>query len=100
MFALPFIIGLLICILADSNRVPFDIGEAESELVAGFITELSSIYFSMVLLAEYSGVVAFGFVLLVSFHLSISAIVLFLAFVSLIRSSLVRLKYDEMLVSF
>jgi len=56
----PVFIFYFISILAETSRTPFDLQEAESELVAGFFTEHSSVPFVFFFLAEYASIVLFS----------------------------------------
>lgn len=86
-------------ILAECNRVPFDLPESESELVAGFITEYSSVYYSLIVLTEYANIVVLSLFLIIIYSLPEETLLFILYTISLIRSTLVRVKFDELMIT-
>lgn len=113
----------LISAFAETNRLPFDMPEAESELVTGYHTEYSSMKFSMFMIAEYanmvtqsamiatlffggwdipfmsadnSGAVSLPLVLL-SFLMMAAKVVFFIFFYIWVRWTLPRFRYDQLM---
>jgi NADH-ubiquinone oxidoreductase chain 1 len=115
---LPMFIIFFISALAETNRTPFDLPEAESELVAGFFTEHSGMIFVFFFLGEYCSIVLmstltailfFGgynmpelfvndtFINLQSIVLGLKTCMFCFLFVWF-RATLPRLRYDQLMV--
>ena len=112
-FIIPQFVGFVIFFIAgiaETHRIPFDIPEAEGELVAGFHSEYSGMKFGMFFVGEYMGVTLisslitilfFGGWLGPSFLPPIAWFFLktgvFICFFILLRASLPRPRYDQLM---
>lgn len=112
-FFIPQIFGLVVFMvagIAETHRLPFDLPEAESELVAGYHSEYSGMKFGMFFVGEYLGVTLisafittlfFGGWLGPSFLPPIVWFILktfvFICFFILLRASLPRPRYDQLM---
>lgn len=105
---------LLLSLLAETNRAPFDLTEAEQELTQGYMTEYSGMKFALFMMAEYLGMIAVSLVAAAVFfggyHLwpmdglpilapliFIGKVVLFLCAMIWIRATLPRIRYDRLM---
>jgi NADH-quinone oxidoreductase subunit H len=112
-FVVPQFLGFIIFLIAgiaETHRLPFDIPEAESELIAGFHSEYSGMKFGMFFVGEYIGIMLiscmvtclfFGGWLGPAFLPPIVWFVLkmfaFIALFILLRASLPRPRYDQLM---
>lgn len=106
---LPGFVIFFIAGLAETHRTPFDLTEADSELVAGYHTEYSSMKFGMFFLGEYLGITLISALMATLFFggwqgpflwppvwLLLKTGLLIAVFI-LIRASLPRLRYDQLM---
>ena len=112
-FVVPQLVGFLIFLvaaIAESHRAPFDLPEAETELVAGFHTEYSGIKFGMFFVGEYIGVTLGAAMITTLFFggwlgpgwlppvawFSLKSL-FFILFFILVRGALPRPRYDQLM---
>lgn len=112
----PMAVMFFISTLAETNRHPFDLPEAEAELVAGFNVEYSSMPFALFFLGEYANMILMsgmttvlflggwlppfdiGFLYLIPGPIWFAAKVAFLLFCFIwVRASLPRYRYDQLM---
>ncbi len=113
----------LVAAFAETNRLPFDLPEAETELIAGYHTEYSAMKFSLFFIAEYANMVTAsalmvtlffggfdvpftardnigpfsGWLTLLSVMIFIAKLLFFLFFFMWVRWTLPRFRYDQLM---
>jgi NADH-quinone oxidoreductase subunit H len=111
-FVLPQFLGFvlfLIAGMAEARRLPFDLPEAEAELVAGFHSEYSGMKFGMFFVGEYLGITLISSMITVLFFGGwmgpwlpplvwfLVKVFAFICFFILLRASLPRLRFDQLM---
>lgn len=115
-FVFPQFVGCVVFIItavAETNRVPFDLVEAETELVAGFHTEYSGLRFGLFFIAEYVNMLTisciaallffggwnapFGLTMIPGVVWFILKVACFIFFYIWLRATLPRLRYDRLM---
>jgi NADH:ubiquinone oxidoreductase subunit H len=96
---LPILLVFLVCILAETKRTPFDLPEAEAELVAGYNVEYSSLAFALFFISEYANMAAMSILASMYFLGGYSVVVLVGVYFGFIwvRATLPRYRYDQFL---
>ncbi len=112
----PIFVLFFICALAETNRHPFDLPEAEAELVSGYNVEYSAMGFALFFLAEYSNIILISSVTTILFLGGWSPILeilpfiyipetitfglktmLFITLFVILRGTLPRYRYDQLM---
>ena len=66
--ALMVALVLLLCLVIECGRIPYDLSECESELVSGYVTECAALGYGLLVSAEYGLVLSSGLVYCMRFH--------------------------------
>jgi NADH-quinone oxidoreductase subunit H len=93
----PIFILFIISAIAECNRPPFDLPEAESELVAGVLTEYGGLAFAYMYLAEYTFMLSMSGLASILFLGTIKLAPLFIFILIWARASLPRVRYDQLM---
>ncbi len=115
MYVFPQIIAFFVfCVamLAETNRVPFDLPEAETELVSGYCTEYSGMRYAIFFMAEYIGMMVMASIGTICFlggwsgpfevalfppFWFVAKVYVFMFFFIWIRATLPRYRYDQLM---